>query len=81
MVFRYVSRVSPKDNQRHAVLAIQVFKPQELAQQSGLKMEQCWAVLMKIVDLCMSQGDGKYLLLKEPNKPKLRLFELLGDSL
>lgn len=78
---RFVSRVSPKDNHRHSLLGIQLYRPKEFAQQIGLKMEHCWAVVMKIVDLVMRQPDGKYLLLKNANQSSLRLFEISGDGI
>lgn len=81
IVCRYVSRVSPKDNQRHALLGLQVYKPREFAQQIGLKIDLCWAVMMHIVDLCMSRDDGKFILVKEPNQSSLRLYEIPGDAL
>lgn len=81
MSCRYVSRTSPKDNQRHALLGMQVYKPKEFAQQIGLKVELCWAIMMKMVTLCMSREDGKFLLVKDPNQTSLRLYEIPGDTL
>ena len=73
--------MSPKDNQRHTLLGVHVYKPQDFARQIGLKMELGWSTLMKTVDICMAREDGKYLLLKEANRPTLLLYELPGDAL
>eukprot|EP00210_Caulerpa_lentillifera_P003179 g3038.t1 len=80
MKLGYVSRLHPKDNQRHALLGMQLYKPREFAEQIGLKMDFCWAIFMKIVELCMSRNDGKYLLLKDPNRQNLRLYDIPGGS-
>jgi translation initiation factor 3 subunit D len=39
-------------------------------------MGNCWGVLRAIVDLCLKLGDGKYVLLKDPNKPLLSLYSV-----
>jgi translation initiation factor 3 subunit D len=39
-------------------------------------MGNCWGVLRAIVDLALKQGDGKYVLLKDPNKPLLSLYQV-----
>ena len=33
-----------------------------------------------LVDLCLNLDEGKYLLVKEPNKPIIRLYNVPGDS-
>lgn len=76
----YVSRVHPKDNQRHAILGTQPCRPQEFADQINLKLGMCWGIVRAIVELCMQKGDGKYLLIKDPNKSHLRLYEIPDDA-
>eukprot|EP00803_Ostreobium_quekettii_P009413 evm.model.scf_1171.4 EVM.evm.TU.scf_1171.4 scf_1171:13412-20218(+) len=77
----YVSRVHPKDNQRHSILGMQGCKPRELAQQINLNMGTCWGVVRAIVDICMQRPDGKYLLIKDPNASQLRLYQLPDGAL
>ena len=67
-VYRYVSRVSVKDSTRHSVLGMQQFKPVEFAQQINLNLDNCWGILRCIIDTCMKLKEGKYLILKDPNK-------------
>ena len=64
----YVSRVSVKDSTRHVILGMQQFKPVEFAQQINLNMDNCWGILRCVIDTCMKLKEGKYLILKDPNK-------------
>lgn len=75
-----MSRVHPKDNQRHAILGMQLCRPVEFADQICLKMASCWGVVKSIAELCMKKSDGKYLLIKDPNKTHLRLYEIPDDA-
>lgn len=34
----------------------------------------------RIVELCMARTDGKYLLVKDPNRQNLRLYDIPGGS-
>jgi translation initiation factor 3 subunit D len=48
--------------------------------QINLGIPNIWAILKTIVDLCYKQADGKYLLVKDPNKPILRLYMVPADA-
>ena len=61
-------------------LAVQVMKPKDFAQQINLNMDNCWGIVRALVDLCMKQEDGKYLLVKDPNKQLLRLYSVPEDA-
>ena len=78
--FGYVSRVSPRDSSKHVILGTQQFKPQEFAAQITLDMSNCWGVLRAIIDICMKLDGGKYLILKDPNKPIMRLYSVPPDA-
>lgn len=80
MKLGYVSRVYPKDNLKHTVLAVQAYKPRELALQIALSSGNMWGIVKYLVELCMKLADGKYLLVKDPNKPVLRLYEVPSDA-
>eukprot|EP00040_Diaphanoeca_grandis_P002479 m.21853 g.21853 ORF g.21853 m.21853 type:complete len:579 (-) comp13572_c0_seq1:190-1926(-) len=70
----YVSRSNMNDAQKHAILGNQLFKPKDLAQQINLNINNCWAVLRLIIDQVLKLEDGRYVLLKDPNKHVLRLY-------
>ncbi|KAI3475926.1 hypothetical protein L1887_62568 [Cichorium endivia] len=73
--FGYVSRVNYKDS-AHVILGTQQFKPKEFADQINLNMDNGWAILRCIIDTLMKLEDGKYLILKNPNKPLLLLYSI-----
>ena len=54
----------------------QVCKPKDFAMQINLHMENCWGIVRAIVDLCLKLDEGKYLIVKEPNKPVMRLYSV-----
>lgn len=62
------------------MLWLQVCKPKDFAMQINLNMDNCWGIVRALVDLCMALDEGKYLLLKDPNKPLLRLYEVSNDA-
>jgi len=72
----YVSRILPNDTTRHVILGTQQFKPKEFANQIALDMDNAWGILRVIIDTCMKLGEGKYLLLRDPNKPMIRLYNI-----
>ena len=43
-------------------------------------MENAWGIVRALVDLCLKLDEGKYLLLKDPNKQLLRLYEVASDA-
>ena len=53
------------------ILGTQQFKPTVFAQQIALDMDNAWGILRVIVDTCMKLPEGKYLLLRDPNKVML----------
>jgi len=64
----YVSRERPNDSSSHEVLGVQQFKPRELAEQINLNMNNAWGILMTLIDIFLKKEQGKYLILKDPNK-------------
>lgn len=78
--FGYVSRAHIRDSSRHVILGTQQFKPNEFATQINLSMDNAWGILRCIIDICMKQKDGKYLLLKDPNKPIIRLYDIPDNT-
>ena len=78
--FGYVTRYSVKDSSRHVILGTQQFKPIEFGTQINLNMDNAWGIVRCILDLIMSQQDGKYLIVKDPNKPILRLYDIPDNT-
>jgi translation initiation factor 3 subunit D len=67
-VHSYVSRANPRDDNRHVILGTQWFKPRDFANQMNVNLANGWGIVRTIIDLCMAQQEGKYVLLKDPNK-------------
>ena len=76
----YVSRINPRDPARHVILGTQQFKPHEFATQINLSMDNAWGILRCIIDIVMKQKDGKYLIMKDPNKPMIRLYDIPDNT-
>merc|ERR1712112_472856 len=74
--FGYVTRYSVKDSSRHIILGTQQFKPIEFGQQINLNMDNAWGIVRCVLDIVMAQKDGKYLIVKDPNKPMIRLYDI-----
>lgn len=51
-------------------------KPRDFAAQMALNLNNGWAIVRTIVDMVLRMDDGKYVLVKDPNKPLLRLYSV-----
>jgi translation initiation factor 3 subunit D len=80
MKIGYVSRVHPKDANAHVILAAQTYKPRDFAAQINLNINNMWGILKTVVDICKALPAGKYVLVKDPSKPLLRLYEVSSSA-
>ncbi|KAL9267404.1 Eukaryotic translation initiation factor 3 subunit D-like protein [Drosera capensis] len=80
MKLGYVSRVHPRDHFNHVILAVAGYKPKDFASQINLNTANMWGIVKSIVDLCMKLGEGKYVLVKDPAKPQVRIYEVPADA-
>ncbi|KAL7617861.1 eukaryotic translation initiation factor 3 subunit D [Lactuca sativa] len=80
MKLGYVTRVHPRDHFNHVILAVVGYKPKEFAGQINLNTSNMWGIVKSIVDLCMKLGEGKYVLVKDPQKPQVRIYEVPADA-
>ncbi|KAL5019286.1 hypothetical protein ScPMuIL_005008 [Solemya velum] len=78
--FGYVSRLHFRDSAKHVILGTQQFKPTEFANQINLNMENGWGILRCIIDTCMKLKEGKYLIMKDPNKPVVRFYDIPDNT-
>jgi translation initiation factor 3 subunit D len=76
----YVSRTNRSNPYDHQILSTQFFKPQELATNIALKETNIWGIVKMLIELLQNQEDGKYVLLKDPNRPMLRLYSVPADA-
>ncbi|THG01181.1 hypothetical protein TEA_012372 [Camellia sinensis var. sinensis] len=80
MKLGYVSRVHPRDHFNHVILAVVGYKPRDFAAQINLNTSNMWGIVKSIVDLCMKLNEGKYVLVKDPSKPQVRIYEVPVDA-
>ncbi|GMJ14681.1 hypothetical protein like AT4G20980 [Hibiscus trionum] len=80
MKLGYVSRVHPRDHFNHVILGVVVYKPKDFAAQINLNTANMWGIVKSIVDLCMKLNEGKYVLVKDPSKPQVRIYEVPADA-
>ncbi|KAI9798962.1 MAG: hypothetical protein M1833_004315 [Piccolia ochrophora] len=76
MKLGFVSRANPKSADRHVILGVVGYKPREFANQMNLSLSNGWGIVRTIVDMCLKMPEGKYVLVKDPNKPVLRLYDV-----
>jgi len=76
MKIGYISRTNRKDRSTHQILGTQYYKPTDFARQINLNLKNVWGIVRHLIEICMKEPEGKYLLMKDPNKPILRLYRL-----
>mmetsp|Transcript_20290 Transcript_20290/g.33475 ORF Transcript_20290/g.33475 Transcript_20290/m.33475 type:complete len:555 (+) Transcript_20290:121-1785(+) len=72
----FVSRQAVKDPFNHVVLGTQFYRPDEFASQTNLIQTNMWGIVKSIIDMIYAQPPGKYVLLKEPNRPSLEIYSV-----
>jgi translation initiation factor 3 subunit D len=73
----FVSRVNPKTNDKHVILGVIGWKPRDFAAQMNLSLSNGWGIVRTIADMCLRrENDGRFVLVKDPNKSILRLYEV-----
>ncbi|KAL1857084.1 hypothetical protein Daus18300_010427 [Diaporthe australafricana] len=84
MKIGFVSRVNPKANDKHVILGVIGWKPRDFANQMNLSLSNGWGIVRTISDMVLKAGEGadaKYVLVKDPNKSILRLYDVPAGSL
>lgn len=81
MKLGFVSRANPKANDRHVILGVIGWKPRDFANQMNLSLSNGWGIVRTIADMCLNHNEGKYVLVKDPNKSILRLYEAPAGTL
>jgi translation initiation factor 3 subunit D len=46
----------------------------------NLNLANGWGIVRTIVDMVLAMDDGKYVLVKDPNKSVLRLYGVAADA-
>ena len=80
MKIGYVSRTAVNNSFQHVILGTQSFKPKEFANQINLNLINIWGIIKMFCELLNKKEDGKYILMKDPNKPTIRLYSVPLDT-
>ncbi|RNA16071.1 Eukaryotic translation initiation factor 3 subunit D [Brachionus plicatilis] len=78
--FGFVSRVNTRATDKHVILGMQQFSPNEFSSQIALNIDNSWAVVRCIIDILNKQKDGKYIIMKDPNKAIIRIYDIPENS-
>jgi translation initiation factor 3 subunit D len=80
MKIGYASRIDAKDPWSHSILSVQTHITDKFAEQIGMHRNNVFGIIRSIVDMVMSWEDGKYLLIKDPLKGFMRIFEVPWET-
>ena len=80
MKIGYVSRVNTSNPSEHVILSTQTFKPKEFSVQINLNQPNIWGIIKMFCELLMKKDDGKYVLIKDPNKSTIRLYSVPAET-
>ena len=56
------------------------YDPRKFAEQMNLNLANGWGIVRTIVDMVRGMKEGKYVLVKDPNKSLLRLYEVPANT-
>jgi translation initiation factor 3 subunit D len=76
MKIGYVSRKIRTDRHNHQIMATQFYQPVELAQNITLTLQNMWGIIKMLSDKFLSLDDGKFVIMKDPNKPIVRIYRV-----
>ncbi|OQS05630.1 eukaryotic translation initiation factor 3 [Thraustotheca clavata] len=76
MKLGFVTRSNIKDPFSHTILATQSYNPVDFANQTSLNLNNAWGIIKMLVDIFLNQPEGKYVMMKDPNKPVVRIYSV-----
>lgn len=76
----YVSRAHPLDPTSHVILGTHSHKPKEFAAQISLSLSNGWGIVKHLCELGLKLPEGKYVVLRDPVKPQLRIYSVPEDT-
>jgi len=80
MKIGFAARVDPKDPWSHTVVSVQTHMTDKFAEQIGMHRNNVYGVLRSICNMVMEWDDGKYLLIKDPMKSVIRIFDVPWET-
>lgn len=80
MKIGFVSRVTPKDNTQHIIVGVLGRDPNQFSSQINLNLNNGWGIVKSVVNIATALDDGKYVLIKDPNNPAIKLYKVPVDT-
>ena len=74
MKIGFVSRINPKNAYDHVILATQTYRPMDFATQITLNQGTMWGIMRLFIKLLEDQPEGKYVIMRDPNKAIVRIY-------
>ncbi|KAJ2303465.1 Eukaryotic translation initiation factor 3 subunit D, partial [Coemansia sp. RSA 2706] len=56
------------------------YNPSDFVSQLGLNEFNAWGILKALIDLCLGLDEGKYVIMRDPNKPLIQLYRVPPNS-
>jgi translation initiation factor 3 subunit D len=77
MKLGYVARSTPSNRMEHDLLLCQHYQPMDFSMSNiSLNPRNMWGIVRHVIDICTKLPEGKYILLKDPNKTVLYLYSV-----
>lgn len=80
IILGFITRLTPHQNQRHALVGMQAYSPEDLSFQINLVPSNMWGIVEHVVDVLSEQDDGKYLIFRDPNENMVRTYALPANA-
>ena len=78
----FVSRKSEQDPWNHSLLAVQTHNVKDLMAQTALSNQTMWSAVCQLLQQILDDPNqvGKYLIVKDPSKPNIGLYQVPWDE-
>jgi translation initiation factor 3 subunit D len=76
MKIGFVSRAIPKNAHDHQILGTQFYRPKDFATQITLNEGNMWGIMRMFINLFKDQPEGKYVIMRDPNKAQLKIYSV-----
>jgi len=80
MKIGFVSRANPKNAYDHSILATQFYRPKDFAAQMMLNVSNMWGIIKMWVELLRGMEEGKYVIMRDPNRGIVKLYKVPINS-
>jgi translation initiation factor 3 subunit D len=80
MKIGFVTRTAPKNAYEHVILGTQFYRPSDFSTQISLSEGLMWAMIRMFIQLMRKHPEGKYVLMRDPNKAILKLYSVPSNT-